>query len=93
MEVFKPQRCRVFQSLGPVKVLGEEVAHVVFPWYPVNNQLVLVNPVLNKTQPDVHMSHAPKKPFHPGNLASRSTVRVDGEGLGEIAPDVRGQLT
>ena len=38
----------MFQGLSPVEVLGEEVTDVLFPGHPINNQLVLMHPVLNK---------------------------------------------
>ena len=38
----------MFQGLRPVEVLGKEVTDVLFPGHPINNQLVLMHPVLNK---------------------------------------------
>ena len=46
-----------------------------------------------KAKSDVYMPHPPKEPLHPSNLASRRAVGVDGEGLGEFAPNVGRQLT
>ena len=39
----------MFQGLRPVEVLGEEVTDVLFPGHSINNQLLLMNPILNKT--------------------------------------------
>ena len=39
----------MFQGLRPVEVLGEEVTDVLFPGHPINNQLMLMHPVLNET--------------------------------------------
>ena len=48
---------------------------------------------LNEAKTNVYMSHTSEEPFHPSNLASRGAISVDSQRLGELSPDVGGQLS
>ena len=38
----------MLDGLGPVKVLGQKVTHILRAWNPVDHEFVLVDPILNE---------------------------------------------